>query len=260
MADSMGHSNTGRTSESAGNREAEFEALSKELAEKELELATLESRLSAFEKLYAGRVGVLIAELDALEKEIARELYRLHPEAEYQAGFGRAEKKAKASREAVDEKTKKAEKEPFIPSEELKNLYRRIAKTLHPDLAANDAERGLRTSLMAKANEAYKKGDKEALERIVYEWEHRGEQAARQAAPMVQTIPWEQRIRQIRMHIQDLERRIAALKQSDLCRLMLKTEQAGREGRDLLGGMAKDLQTQIQAARGLLENLRERKE
>jgi hypothetical protein len=260
MADSKVDPNSNQATGGADSREAEFESLSRELAEKELELATLESKLSAFEKRYAGRVGILIAELDGLEKEIARELYRLHPEEKTKAGFQKAEKKAKSSRDAVDEKIKQAEKEPFIPSEELKNLYRKIAKTIHPDLATEESEREFRTSLMARANAAYKNGDMEALEQILYEWEHRDTESFRKAAQIIETVPREQRLRKIRMHIQELERRIQALYQSELYTLMMKVEQAGREGRDLLGDMAKDLQIQIQAAKGLLESLRERKE
>ena len=60
----------------------EFETLSRRLAEKELELATLENRRFAFEKRYISVVGILLAELDAVEKEIARELFRRHPDEE----------------------------------------------------------------------------------------------------------------------------------------------------------------------------------
>jgi septal ring factor EnvC (AmiA/AmiB activator) len=65
------------------SRESEFEALSRELAERELELATLENELGIFETRYARTIGVLFAELDELEKEIAKELFRLHPEEKY---------------------------------------------------------------------------------------------------------------------------------------------------------------------------------
>jgi hypothetical protein len=139
------------------SRYAEFEALSKDLAERELELATLENRLSEFEKRYARTVGVLFAELDELEKEIAKELFRLNPTEEYRQGFQRAEKKAKSSHDAVDpERLAQNEKKPFAPSDELKNLFRRVAKMIHPDLATDERERAHRTSLMARANEAYK--------------------------------------------------------------------------------------------------------
>ena len=119
--------------------ETEFEALTRELAEKELELATLDNQLANFEKRYARTVGVLFAELDVLEANIAKEMLRLHPEDPYREGFRRAEQKAKASKEAVDERAKPEEKQAYIPTEEIKNLFRKVAKAIHPDLSDNEA-------------------------------------------------------------------------------------------------------------------------
>jgi hypothetical protein len=46
----------------------------------------------------------------------------------------------------------------------LKRLWRRLARVLHPDLAATDAERERLSALMARANAAYEAGDLAALE------------------------------------------------------------------------------------------------
>ena len=134
----------------SGGRESGFEALARELAEKEFELATLENRLSAFEWRYARTIGILLVELDHLEKEIAKELYRLHPDEEHKQGFQRAERKAKRSKDAVDDKIGQGEEKPFRPSKELKSLFRKVAKAIHPDLATNEHERAYRTTLMAR--------------------------------------------------------------------------------------------------------------
>lgn len=239
-------------------RESEFEALSRDLAEKELELATLENKLSAFEKRYARTVGILFAEIDELEKEIAKELFRLNPKEEYKQGFQRAERKAKNSQDAVNEKINQYEKKPFTPSDELKSLFRKVAKTIHPDLATDEHERAYRNSLMARANEAYKNGDIEALEQILDEWEHRDEKSFSKEAQPSQLDQLGQKILQVKTRITEIERKIAELKKSELYQLMIKVEQAELEGRDLLGDMAENLQEQIQAAKGLLESLREK--
>jgi hypothetical protein len=241
------------------SRHAEFEALSKDLAERELELATLETKLSEFEKRYARTVGVLFAELDELEKEIAKELFRLNPTEEYQQGFQRAERKAKSSQDGVgSEGIANNEKKPFAPSDELKNLFRKVAKLIHPDLATDERERAYRTSLMARANEAYKNGDLKALEQILDEWEHRDETTFPEEAARTHWDQLELTILQVKARIKVIEERIANLEKSELYQLMIKVEQAQLEGRDLLGDMAKNLQTQIQAATGLLESLREK--
>ncbi len=237
------------------DQEDEFDRLSKELAEKELELATLENELSAFERRYTRVVGVLFARLDFLDREIAREQLRLHPEEKYRQGFQQAEAKAQATQQAVDGNTK-PEEPAYKPTEAIKNLYRKVAKTIHPDLAMDEAERRFRTDLMARANAAYKKGDKQALEQILYEWEHRDEMAfSREEAK--ETDRMERMIAQVKHRIKEIEAKLIELKKSDLHKLMLKVEQAEWEGRDFLAEMAKDLQRQVDGAEYLLNNLRQ---
>ena len=237
--------------------EAELEALTQELAEKELELATLENQLANFEKRYARTVGVLFAELDALEAEIAKEMLRLHPEDPYREGFRRAEQRAKTSKDAVDERAKPEEKQAYVPNEEIRNLYRKVAKAIHPDFSINEEERAFRTRLMTRANAAYKIGDKQALEQILYEWEHRDEQAMARKQEPIQSDLLERKILQIKARLKEIETKIGKLKESELYQLMVKVERADREKRDLLGDMAKDLQDKIACAKQLLESLRE---
>jgi hypothetical protein len=242
------------------DKEAELDSLSKELAEKELELSTLELKLSWFEDMYARTVGILFAELDEIEKEIAKELFRLNPKEEYRQGFQRAEKKAKASRDAVDEKNAQGNKKPFEPSDELKNLFRKIAKAIHPDFATNPQERELRNTLMGRANEAYKKGDIEGLKKILDEWENRDKGTHPEKTESPQFDQLEIKIRQIKLRINEIELKISELKKSELYQLMVKVEQAEKEGRDLLDEMSKQLQAQIIEANKLLASLQQREE
>lgn len=57
----------------------ELAALEVELTERELELATLQSKLHAFEREYLRVVGIRYAELDEIESEIAKYLTYLKP-------------------------------------------------------------------------------------------------------------------------------------------------------------------------------------
>ena len=239
--------------------QAEFEALSRELTDRELELATLENELSVFEMHYARIVGLLFAELDFLDREIARELYRLNPEEKYQQGFKEAERKAQASQEAVNGKTDQDKQQTYIPSKEMKNLYRKVAKTVHPDFAVNEAERAFRTALMARANEAYKNGDKETLEQILYEWEHRDGNLFNQEDELSEQNQLERKIAQIKTRLKQIKARIVEIKKSDLYQLMLKVKRAERYGRDLMEEMAVDLRRRIQEAQKLLDSLKQQK-
>src|SRR6185437_4455398 len=60
----------------------------------------------------------------------------------------------------------------FNPSEELKKLYREVAKTCHPDLADDDEERAHRHTFMTRANEAYEANNAERLAQVLGEWHH----------------------------------------------------------------------------------------
>lgn len=238
------------------SRQASFEALSKELAEEELELATLQNELADFETRYAQTVGVLFTELDMLDREIARELFRLHPEEKYKQGFQNAEKKAKTSQKAVDEKLKQEQRKAFTPSEALKNLFRNVAKTIHPDLATNEDERAYRTELMARANTAYRNGDMEALEKILFEWEHREEKSNQDEEQQEASDQLDKKITQIMLRLEEIRSKIEELKNSELHQLMMKVSQAEEQGQNLLGEMATNLLRQIQGAKELLNNLK----
>ncbi len=65
---------------------------------------------------------------------------------------------------------KAAASAPFSPPAELKNLFREVVRQIHLDDAWDEANRLLRTSLMSEANLAYKRGDMEALRRILEEY------------------------------------------------------------------------------------------
>jgi len=251
----MFRSTAHQSEECIESQNPDLEALSKQLAEKELELATLENQLVVFERRYARTVGILLVELDELEKEIARELYRLYPDENHRQGFQNAESRARSSQDAVNERMDQPDTE-FAPSEELKKLYRQVAKTIHPDRATNEHERLYRNSLMARANEAYRKGDLEALRQILYEWEHRDEDAF---AKDRQPYQLEQAMLQMKRRIKEIEESIQQLKESELYQLMLKVTQEERQGHDLLSEMANDLQQQIRAAKVHLDSLKRQK-
>ena len=59
------------------------------------------------------------------------------------------------------------EAEEFDPPPSLKTLFRDVAKRIHPDFARDDAQQRHFTLLMARANQAYSRGDTETLQRLL---------------------------------------------------------------------------------------------
>ncbi|RSS84476.1 hypothetical protein [Streptomyces sp. WAC06614] len=56
------------------------------------------------------------------------------------------------------------------PSDEVRKLYRDLVRRAHPDLARDEAERGRRDAFIARANEAYARGDEQQLRALAEEW------------------------------------------------------------------------------------------
>ena len=145
-------------------KRAELAALEADLVERELELSTLQAELAAFEAEYLRVVGRRYAELDALRARIAQAHAARHPtdEVARKAASAATETAARSAAEVEDCAPKESARE-FDPPADLKTLYRTLARRLHPDLAATDAERERRHEWMARVNEAYRRQDAEAL-------------------------------------------------------------------------------------------------
>ena len=159
-------------------KRAELATLEARLAERELDLATLQAELHSFEGTYLRTVGSRLAELDQIEAQIAEAGARNKPkDREVQQRASQARAQAEESARAVEAEQEAGKREPFMPSENLKKLYREVAKRIHPDLATDESERKRRHELMTEANRAYAEGDAARLEAILRDWESSPESA-----------------------------------------------------------------------------------
>ncbi|MGO8748104.1 MAG: hypothetical protein ACLQNE_19190 [Thermoguttaceae bacterium] len=131
--------------EELDHKRVELERFQSELAESELQLATLRSELVAFERRYLEVVGSRYAELDRLEAQTAEAIARRDPQnpsARQKADAAQA--RAQESAEAMGDVGQEPSPRGFEPTEELKALYRQAAKELHPDLTTNEEDRARR--------------------------------------------------------------------------------------------------------------------
>ncbi|MHB1357197.1 MAG: J domain-containing protein [Anaerolineae bacterium] len=233
----------------------ELEELQTELAARELGLATLQAELVAFERRYLRTVGVLLAELDAIDAQIASVLAERAPtDASAQERVRQTKQQADESDQAFRDARNSPEADRFEPSDELRKMFRDLAKKVHPDLARDPAEVARRTEIMKQMNIAYARGDCEALADLARQWEHSPEaiKGEGMAQDLVRTI---RQIAQIQTRFAAIDTQTATLLDSDMARLRDEVRNAEILGRDLLVEMTVEVQERVRVARTCLDSL-----
>lgn len=236
-----------------------LESVEQTLADREMDLRALEVRVLGFERIYMEQVGTLYARLDEAMAEAARWRALAAPDdAAAQQEAETARQQAEISIRAIKDAEEDTSPHGSLPTEEIKKLYREIAKLIHPDLTLEDAERARRTELMAEANLAFRDGHVDKLQRILHEWKSspetvRGKDAV---SELVRTI---RKVAQAERRLRAIEEDLAWLQESELHRLQQLVERAEGEGRDLLMEMATHLTGQITEAETVLATLHKKK-
>lgn len=224
------------------------------LSEKELALVTLECEISAFDVQYYRAVGKLLVELDQLEAQIAEILAKQKPEDSYLKGYAQ-EQRRKAEQSAYqysERESDQSKKIDFKPSEDIKQLYRKVAKCLHPDLATDDTERKRRTVLMQEVNKAYSEGDQELLQLLLIENEL-GDEIDLSIERHLELLS--SKITFVNSRLELIEQKMNQIYGSSLYLLMIRVREAAIAGIDLLSQMADDLVVKIKTKRRLLHKL-----
>jgi chromosome segregation ATPase len=124
--------------EELARKREELAPLQARLAERELFLANLRAELSAFEGQYLRQVGAVYAELDERTAKIAELLAEEEGTEEVRSAAAQARTQAEESGSAIHGDAAKVQ--AFLPSAELKALYREVAKRVHPDLATDEPD------------------------------------------------------------------------------------------------------------------------
>lgn len=215
--------------------------LSTVLDERVGEMAQAKSDLEGFRIRYRQEVGLLHEELDALERAIAEaELGELSKRVE-DGGSEPATPPAEAQAEP-----------PRYTSDAVRRLFRDVAKTIHPDLARDEATRDRRHALMAEANRAYALGDEDRLRWVLQAWE-RSPEAVQDSDPDATRLRLTRRIEQVEEELSVCAAEMAALKDSALWQLKTLVDEAAARGRDLVADAIRRLKRDIMAARNRLD-------
>lgn len=236
-------------------KRAVLERLKDRLADREEEMADLRAELEQFEANYSMQVGRLYAELDDIEAQIAEEEYKLVPDDEEikkkaEELRRRAEESAARAQEAAEAAEKKWE-----PTVEAKKAYHNLARTIHPDLALDAAEKEKRHGLMAQLNQAYSSGDQSKLNRLVEEFRNSPDLVKGDSVgdELVRSI---RQIFQVKARLEELRSERETAEASELFTLREKMRSEMAEGRDMVAQMAARTVVQIRKSQRRLENLR----
>ena len=232
------------------DKREQLAAVRARLAERESELAQLRAQLKTFEGRYLRQVAVLYAELDDLEARIAEREVALYDSDSARSRAQNARQRAQETHDAAFGDAREAE--VFDPPPSLKTLFREVAKRIHPDFARDAVEQKHFTLLMARANQAYNRGDTETLQRLLDD--HReinaaftGKGAGEGAAAELLRI--KRQIRHAQRDIAKLDAERQTLLSSEIAQLHLDAEAAALEHRDLLTELAASLREQVADAR-----------
>jgi hypothetical protein len=223
-----------------------------ELAERESELAQIRAQLKTFEGRYLRQVAVLYAELDDVEARI------FERELDLQDSDGarrRAEEARQRAQETHDAAYGEAsEAEEYEPPPSLKTLFREVAKRIHPDFGRDEAEQKYFTMLMARANQAYGRGDAETLQRLLDDHREINASVAGEGRS-AELLRITRQIRHAERDIARLDAERQSLLASEVAQFQVDAEAAALEHRDLLAELATNIREQIAAARQRLELL-----
>lgn len=129
--------------------------------------------------------------------------------------------------------------------DELKSMFRDAAKKIHPDLADDEQDRELRTRLMADLNEAYAKGDKDAIRNIVDQY-NASEDAVQGEGVGYDLMRMIRRLYQIRNHITELVSMKASLEQTDDWANVLAAREAEDRGENYFRNFSEKLMKRIE--------------
>jgi hypothetical protein len=238
--------------ENLRERRAELTRLQRRLAAAEEAYSRLRAGLREFTIRYFGQVGGRYVELERLEATLAAAVARLSPEdLDLRERAIRAAEAADDTAQALhDGNAALTDASCMTPAKSLRSLYRRVVRSLHPDLGGGDEGADYRHELMVAANRAYDEGDHQTLEALLAEFK-----AVDNASSDLERI--EQQLGRVRRRIADTERNIDELRGNEMYGIWQNAEQAARYGRDLVAEKVASLDRSIARVRNRLQILSE---
>ncbi|HUT74017.1 MAG TPA: hypothetical protein VM221_04175 [Armatimonadota bacterium] len=238
------------------------------LVEREADLAELRVEVASFELRYETRIGRKLAALKEVEASIAACQKQLQTFRRWGSDGPPVGWNGEAY-VPVDEQYRRTWRDPALPGpsftppaelatqsaakQDLKVLYRQLCRRFHPDLTQDPAERVWRTEMMAAVNVAYAAQSRAELEALAAT-PHRT--TGRGAVDVGRLDVLQDRLTYLRRKLRQVEGEIDELTHSPMMEMRLEVTLAARQGQDLLGEMAEEVERDLARKQAELETLR----
>ena len=227
----------------------------------ETELTNTRAIIREFTQLYNQRVAPLEREQKRLSQLLEKWAVDLAPPANGWHGRGRrAQKQANLNgrREPPEpppvEKKKRPQSSDPDYERKVRDLFRRLAKQYHPDLAQEGEDKKQFEKIMAEINQAYMAKDLEALETFA-QAHGDGKPRGRSRLPSAELARLKLELRQLDAMIFEIEQAIRELDLSPAMQMRGDSNDGRPHRRDLLREMEADFQTRINDLREQLMGL-----
>ncbi|MFA7059976.1 MAG: hypothetical protein WC156_04070 [Pedobacter sp.] len=229
-------------------KRSELASVQSRFAEREREFTVFKAEIRIFEHVYEEILGTRIAELEEFEWQLngllgAQDVTTVTGASEHDEAFGFPHYRT----DLLDDDD--------LPQKSLKNLYREVAKAIHPDLASDEEQRLRRQELMAMANHAYEMGDRSVLEDILCDWELGPDMLSGPGVAM-ELVRVIRQIARVQQNIHAVNRQIEELKTTDIYCFKHRVDEALSDGIDLMAEMAATVEIDIAKIRNRLAVLR----
>ncbi|GAB4580478.1 MAG: hypothetical protein Fur0022_32190 [Anaerolineales bacterium] len=223
----------------------------RELQTAEAELTARMTEIREFDAKIEARLGPLETELDILDTQIRsyKEQIYLLQQAEMFPNWVDYSKRVNPKQTSPHSPTPQPNLPSSQPENELRQLYRDLARKYHPDTAFDDLDRQYRHEMMLRINEAYANGDVSELRRHVGGKVHIPLGPEKPSPPPFRSSleRVEAELVACQTKLRETRAQIEKLRFHPSVQLSLMVKLGWREGKDLIGEMAKDLEEKVRA-------------
>lgn len=246
-------------------KRAELATLRARHAESAAILHRLREEIAGFERSYQETLGRRMAELERLEAEIAKLNGSYVPGEEGSDPGASASDRQDDEDDFVDTRTYHSgtafrtessgrgrvwRSEP----EDIKALYREVAKTIHPDLPG-EGSNSVRHELMLKANKAYAEDDHRTLREILRSWRRHFPEQAERSDLRAELARLKKQIAVEVEAIREINEQMEQLRGSYVHRFKLRVDESLAGGSDLFADMVAAAEINIARAQRRLAAL-----